>query len=93
MKLLILYLVVVNTVAFVMYGIDKRHASRKRWRTPEVHLLGIAVAGGSLGARAGMYTFRHKTRYFKFKYGIPVIEVLQVGIAVYYWYLTISIQL
>ncbi|MCS2775354.1 DUF1294 domain-containing protein [Bacteroides fragilis] len=23
-----------------MYGIDKRHASRKRWRTPEVRLQG-----------------------------------------------------
>ncbi|WP_195594076.1 DUF1294 domain-containing protein [Bacteroides fragilis] len=92
MKLLILYLVVVSIVAFVMYGIDKRHASRKRWRTPEVRLQGIAVVG-SLGARVGMYIFRHKTWYFKFKYGIPVIEGLQVGIAVYYWYLTISIQL
>lgn len=75
-----------------MYGIDKRHASRKRWRTPEVRLQGIVVVG-SLGARVGMYIFRHKTWYFKFKYGIPVIEGLQVGIAVYYWYLTISIQL
>ena len=56
-----------------MYGIDKRHASRKRWRTPEVRLQGIAVVG-SLGARVGMYIFRHKTWYFKFKYGIPVIE-------------------
>lgn len=79
LKLLILYLVIVNTVSFVMYGIDKRNASRKRWRTPEVHLLGIAVAGGSLGAWAGMYTFRHKTRHLKFKYGIPVIGVLQAG--------------
>ena len=60
-----------------MYGIDKRHASRKRWRTPEVRLQGIAVVG-SLGARVGMYIFRHKTWYFKFKYGIPVIEGLQV---------------
>lgn len=93
LKLLILYLIIVNTVSFVMYGIDKRNASRKRWRTPEVHLLGIAVAGGSLGAWAGMYTFRHKTRHLKFKYGIPVIGVLQVGMAVYYWYLPISIQL
>lgn len=58
-----------------MYGIDKRHASRKRWRTPEVRLQGIAVVG-SLGARVGMYIFRHKTWYFKFKYGIPVIELL-----------------
>ncbi|EXY64962.1 hypothetical protein M085_2582 [Bacteroides fragilis str. 3986 N(B)19] len=45
LELLILYLVIVNTVSFVMYGIDKRNASLKRWRTPEVHLLGIAVAG------------------------------------------------
>ncbi|MGH6700599.1 DUF1294 domain-containing protein [Bacteroides hominis] len=85
MKLLFLYLIIVNTVSFVMYGINKRNASRKRWRTPEVHLLGIAVAGGSLGAWAGMYTFRHKTRHLKFKYGIPVIGVLQVGMEIYYF--------
>ncbi|EKA80876.1 MULTISPECIES: DUF1294 domain-containing protein [Bacteroides] len=85
LKLLFLYLIIVNTVSFVMYGIDKRNASRKRWRTPEVHLLGIAVAGGSLGAWAGMYTFRHKTRHLKFKYGIPVIGVLQVGMEIYYF--------
>lgn len=39
-----------------MYGIDKRHASRKRWRTPEVRLQGIAVVG-SLGARWGCISF------------------------------------
>lgn len=83
MKILILYLVVVNVVSFIMYGVDKRKAKRNRWRTSEARLLAIAVAGGSLGAWMGMYAFRHKTQHLKFKYGIPVIIGLQLGAIVY----------
>lgn len=83
MKILILYLVVVNVVSFIMYGVDKRKAKRNRWRTSEARLLAIAVAGGSLGAWMGMYAFRHKTQHLKFKYGVPVIIGLQLGAIVY----------
>ncbi|MCS2358917.1 DUF1294 domain-containing protein [Bacteroides fragilis] len=48
-------------------------------RSPPV---GNSRSGGSLGAWARIYTFRHKTRHLKFKYGIPVIGVLQVGTAI-----------
>lgn len=71
------YLVVVNLAAFVIYGIDKQKAKRKKWRIPEATLLGIAVIGGSVGALPGMYTFHHKTRKIKFSAGVPVILLIQ----------------
>ena len=47
---LIIYSVVVNLVAFALYGIDKKRARRGAWRISERTLLGIAVIGGSIGA-------------------------------------------
>ena len=41
-----------------------------------------AIIGGSIGALAGMYTFRHKTKHPKFTIGVPVILVLQLILAV-----------
>ena len=83
MEFLWYYLVVVNAVAFCMYGIDKRKAIKKRWRIPEVTLLGIAFVGGSAGAWVGMRMFRHKTQHLKFMILVPVFFVLQVAGFVY----------
>ena len=71
--IILIYLELVNLAAFALYGIDKRRAKRGKWRVPEATLLLIAVIGGSVGALAGMYLFRHKTRKPKFSVGVPVI--------------------
>ncbi len=72
------YLEIINLLAFILMGIDKAKAKANRWRIPEATLTGLAVLGGSIGAMAGMYLFRHKTRKPKFRYGLPVILVFQV---------------
>jgi len=69
------YLLIVNAVTFLVFGIDKKRAKKEQWRVPERTLLLFALAGGSVGALAGMYTFRHKTRKIKFSVGIPVIFI------------------
>lgn len=74
---LIIYSVVVNLVAFALYGIDKKRARRGAWRISERTLLGIAVIGGSIGAILGMLLFHHKTRHWYFRYGLPVILLVQ----------------
>lgn len=74
----IAYLILVNAAAFVLMFADKQKAIRGRWRIPEKVLLGVAILGGSIGAIAGMYTFRHKTRHAKLKYGLPLILLAQV---------------
>ena len=77
------YLLAINTVTFFVYGIDKYKAKKAKWRIPEVTLLLLAVLGGSIGAWAGMRLWHHKTMHKKFKYGIPIIIILQVALAVY----------
>ena len=77
------YLLAINAVAFIVYGIDKYKAKKGRWRISEATLLTMAAIGGSIGALAGMRLWHHKTMHKKFKYGIPIIIILQVALAVY----------
>ena len=85
MMLLMLWAVwlAINLITFILYGVDKRRARKGAWRIPEKTLLGVAAAGGSIGALAGMYTFRHKTKHIKFTLGIPVILMVQVGLVIW----------
>ena len=76
--LILLYLLIVNAVAFLLMLVDKQKARKKLWRIPESTLLLSAAIGGSIGALAGMYTFRHKTRHLKFTLGVPAILVVQM---------------
>lgn len=77
------YLLVVNTLTILLYGIDKYKAKKARWRISEATLLMMAVIGGSIGAWAGMRLWHHKTMHKKFKYGIPLIILLQVALVFY----------
>jgi uncharacterized membrane protein YsdA (DUF1294 family) len=72
------YLLAINVYAiFVMYT-DKKKARKGYWRVSEEKLFIIALMFGSPGILAGMKLFRHKTRHFKFVYGIPAIIVVQI---------------
>ena len=79
----ICYLLAVNIVTFLLYGIDKYKAKKGKWRISEATLLTMAAIGGSIGAWAGMRLWHHKTMHKKFKYGIPLIIIMQVALAVY----------
>lgn len=56
------YLICINIITIAVYGIDKRSAVRGKWRIRVSTLLGLAAAGGSVGALLGMHLFHHKTR-------------------------------
>ena len=73
-----LYLLLINIITFAIYAIDKLNAKTDSWRISERMLIFFAVVGGSVGALMGMYICRHKTRKPKFKFGVPVILVLQL---------------
>ena len=77
---LLYYLIGINIVTFLVYGIDKCKAKRSKWRIPEATLLGLAVIGGSIGAWLGMKTWHHKTMHKKFKYGLPLILIAQIAL-------------
>ena len=61
----------------------KVEAKKGRWRISEATLLMMAVIGGSIGAWVGMRLWHHKTMHKKFKYGIPIIIIMQVSLVVY----------
>lgn len=73
-----IYLVLVNAAAFILMLADKLKAKNGSWRISEKTLLTAAALGGSIGAIAGMYLFRHKTRHLKFTLGLPLILALQL---------------
>lgn len=82
-KIIIGYLLLINLVAFVMYGIDKYKAKKSKWRIPEATLLMLAAIGGAVGAWIGMQVWHHKTLHKKFRFGVPAILLLQLALAVY----------
>ena len=82
--MLIYYLLAVNVLTFIVYGVDKWKARRGHWRVPEATLMGLAALGGSVGAWLAMQLFRHKTQKKKFRYGVPVLFVLQVAAVLFY---------
>ena len=84
MRLLIIYLLIINALGFLLMLIDKYKARKNLWRIPEKTLLGVALMGGSIGSFAGMQIFRHKTKHPRFYIGIPVIMAVQL-IAVAYF--------
>ena len=77
------YLLAANVVTFILYGMDKYKAKKAKWRISETTLLTLAAIGGSIGAWAGMRIWHHKTLHKKFKYGIPVIIIIQIALAAY----------
>ncbi len=82
MAIIIYYLLTINLLTFVTYGIDKYKARHKHWRVREASLLLLAVLGGSPAALLAMHLFRHKTQHNKFRYGVPGILIVQVLLVV-----------
>lgn len=83
MKLLALYLLLINAAGFLLMLADKFKARNNLWRIPEATLIGTAVLGGSIGVLTGMYTVRHKTKHVKFTTGVPLIIAAQAMLALY----------
>ncbi len=77
-KLFIIYLFIINIIAFAMMGIDKRKAIKHQWRIPERSLFFSALLLGSIGANIGMQVFRHKTKHMQFVIGMPAILIIQI---------------
>lgn len=74
----IVYLLLINVIAFFAMLIDKRRAIKNQWRISEKALISMSVAGGSIGMLCGMQAFRHKTKHKKFTIGVPVILAIQI---------------
>lgn len=75
MKYLYIWLIIINIITFVVFGIDKKKAIDGKFRISESVLFLLSLLGGSLGGFIAMHTFHHKTRKWYFKLGIPLILV------------------
>lgn len=82
-KWLLYYLIGINVVALILFGIDKINACEHRSRIRIITLLGVAFFGGSVGSLLAMYLFRHKTRKDYFTVGVPLIIVMQIFLTFY----------
>ena len=79
----LVWLVLVNVLDFALMGVDKRRARRDAWRVRERTFFLLALLGGTLGAILGMRLFRHKTKHWYFRYGLPVLLAVQVVLGVF----------
>ena len=84
MKYILIYLGVINLIGFFAMFLDKQKAKRGKWRIPEKTLFWLAVIGGSLGTTLGMHMFRHKTKHWYFKFGMPFILIVQIILIIYF---------
>ena len=88
MNPVLLYLIIISSISVAITILDKIAARRRAMRVPEAVLFLLAALGGSLSMYITMFIIRHKTQHPKFRYGIPVIMVLQIAalmFAVWQW--------
>jgi uncharacterized membrane protein YsdA (DUF1294 family) len=83
MKIVVVYLLIMNVIGLTVMGIDKAKAIHHAWRIPEKVLFLVSLLGGSVGTWAGMYIFRHKTKHWYFVIGMPAILILQIALVVW----------
>ena len=74
--LILVYLLAINLITFILYGVDKRKARLHRWRIPEATLILFAWIGGAVGALFGMRVWHHKTKKIKFRILVPLAVVV-----------------
>lgn len=75
-----IYLILINVISFLCFLIDKRRAKKGHYRISESFLFTISLMGGGLGSLLGMKVFHHKTKKNKFRFGIPLIFILNIGL-------------
>lgn len=83
MKIFLIYIIVINIVSFLAMYSDKQKSLKKKWRTPEKVLFLYVFLGGGIGGTIAMHLFHHKTKHWHFKYGFPIITIIEFIAVVY----------
>ncbi|MDF2038858.1 DUF1294 domain-containing protein [Cytobacillus oceanisediminis] len=78
----LIYLIM-NVAGFYLMKLDKEKAKRNQYRISEKSLWITAFLSGAAGMTLGMKTFRHKTKHVQFKWGLPILAMLEAGLLVY----------
>ena len=80
MKIVNIYLIIINILSLVLMILDKILAIKKKKRISEFHLLTITIFGGSIGTIIGMILAKHKIRKLKFILLVPLSLILHIFI-------------
>ncbi len=83
LKIICAWLLLWSIVAFIAMGADKRKARKGKWRVSEATLFLFALLGGGLGATLGMHVFHHKTKHWYFRWGLPLILLVQLVLVIW----------
>lgn len=87
-KLVIAFIILMNFITFILYGVDKYKAKHNRFRIPEATLLLCGYLGGAYGAAIGMQVWHHKTQKWKFRIAVPVSIAFVTAVflaGIYFW--------
>ena len=76
------YLILINIITFLIFGIDKFLAIKRYYRIPESSLLGLSFIGGCVGASISMLVFHHKTKKRRFQIIVPLTILLWIDIII-----------
>ncbi|MCQ2602395.1 MAG: DUF1294 domain-containing protein [Clostridia bacterium] len=77
--ILVAVFVVMSLAGFIVMGIDKQKAKKKKWRIPEATLFAFAICFGGVGSTLGMFVFRHKTQHWYFKVFFPIFALIDLA--------------
>lgn len=80
---IILYFLIINIVGLIIMKVDKQRAIKHQYRISEQTLWIIAIIGGAIGATLGMNIFRHKTKHLSFKFGFPLLAIVDLFLILY----------
>ena len=84
MKEFFLIYMFINLLSFILMKTDKQRAKKQQWRIPEFHLWTVSLLGGALGGWIAMRMFRHKTKHISFRYGLPLLTIVQIALIIYF---------
>ena len=79
--LYLMWLCFMSLICMLAMGLDKLKARQGARRIPEYRLFLLALLGGGPGGWLGMYAFRHKTKHWYFVWGMPLILLAQLALA------------
>lgn len=78
-KVVIVYCVAINVIAYLIMWYDKQQAIKKQQRISEKKLFFVAFIFGALGIYLGMKApLYHKAAKWQFKIGIPILIILNI---------------
>lgn len=83
--LILIFWFVINGLAFLIYGLDKRRARQHKRRISERRLLLLAMLGGGFGAYLAAQYYRHKTKAMRFRILLPIGLIISIALVAAIW--------